>query len=210
MILARWTSMVRGEIPSSRPASLLEAPCAIWSSTSTSRAVSVSAPGKSRSVGERLVLRLRSRCTRTASRTSAITEFGVKGLLDEVVRAGLDRGDGHRDVALARDHDDWRRIMIGADRFEHIEPRAGGHVDIEQQAIGLDSLCDSEEFVPAPIAPDLKALHFEDGCEGVANSGVIIDYRNVERRLPVMTHPLPPRFKPDDVLLRNVPIKHWD
>ena len=46
MIRARCTSMVRGLIPSWRPASLLEAPATIWVSTSCSRRVNGSRPGK--------------------------------------------------------------------------------------------------------------------------------------------------------------------
>ena len=43
---ARWTSMVRGLMPSLRPASLFEAPATIWASTSCSRRLNGSRPGK--------------------------------------------------------------------------------------------------------------------------------------------------------------------
>ena len=46
MMLARWSSMVRGLMPRWRPASLLEAPLVNCSSTSRSRRVSGSRPGK--------------------------------------------------------------------------------------------------------------------------------------------------------------------
>ncbi len=71
----------------------------------------------------------------------ARNQHGVlEGLGDEVARATLQRGDLHRVVGGARQHDDRAADSIGlvAQGFEHREPVDLGHVDVEQHDMGLD------------------------------------------------------------------------
>src|SRR5581483_9925398 len=90
MMRARWISIVRGEMPSARPASLLDAPATICSRTSRSRARR-----------RRLRLLAHRRGDRLAH---ALYHFAAaERLLDEIEGAVLDRLDRHRDVAGAGD-----------------------------------------------------------------------------------------------------------
>src|SRR5712671_1952854 len=83
MMRARCTSIVRGLMPSSRPACLLDDPDAIWPSTSRPCFDGFAHP--------------RHHGT------------GIKRLLDEIKRAVLDRLHRHRNIANARDDEDRRR-----------------------------------------------------------------------------------------------------
>jgi hypothetical protein len=59
-------------------------------------------------------------------------------LLDEVERAVPDRIDRHGDVALPGDHEDRRRIVLGIELLEDLEPRAARNIDVENNAGGND------------------------------------------------------------------------
>ena len=73
----------------------------------------------------------------------------VERLLDHVSRAGLDRGYGRRNVGLARDTNDGRAIVRGADLAQDVEPGFSGETLIEDDASGISRVRDSEKILAA-------------------------------------------------------------
>src|SRR3979411_1648849 len=108
MMLARWSSIVRGLIPSWRPASLLDAPAVNCSSTSRSRRVSGSRSGKRSGAvtGAGVLLGLPAGIGLDRLVESCHDLAAAERLLDEIQRAALDGADRHRDIALPGDHED--------------------------------------------------------------------------------------------------------
>ena len=132
MMRARCTSIVRGLMPSSRPASLLEAPCAMRPRTSSSRAVRRSRPGKSWAssalVGGHVLP--------AADRVAHARHNGgrVERLFDEIERAVADRLDRRGNIAEAGNDEDRRRIVVRIDLFQQIDARATGQMHIDEHA----------------------------------------------------------------------------
>ena len=137
MILARWSSMVRGLIPRWRPASLLEAPAVNCSSTSRSRRVSGSRPGKcsGADIGSGAIgLPARIGLDRLVEPRHDV--IAAKRLLDEIQRAMLDRADSHGDIALPGDDEDRRRIVLAAQFLQDIQTGFAGNMHVQKNASG--------------------------------------------------------------------------
>jgi hypothetical protein len=105
------------------------------SSTSRSRRVSGSRPENAASQSAMArILRLPARVSLDRLIESRHDFAAAKRLLDEVQRAVLDGADRHGDIALPRDHEDRRRIILTMKLFENIETGLTGDMHIEQDA----------------------------------------------------------------------------
>ena len=130
--------MVRGLMPSVRPASLLEAPAVNCSSTSRSRRrqrLAAREMQRSRFGAIALLLPARIGADRLVHPRHDLA--AAERLLDEVERAVLDGADRDRDVALAGNHEDRRRIVLAVQFLQHIEARLARNVHVEQDAAGV-------------------------------------------------------------------------
>ena len=107
--------------------------------------------------------------------------IGLERLLDVVVGAALDGGDGGLDVAVAGD-DDHGQIGIGAlddgEHFEAVEP-AALQPDVENDELRPSLLDDAQRLVA--VARQARAVTFvlEDAGHELANVGLVVDDQDV-------------------------------
>ena len=187
MMRARCTSMVRGLIPSWRPASLLDAPRAIRSSTSRSRGVSCSSPEKAARMSSPELPRALAAARLDGVAHALHHRVRVEGLLDEVVGALPDGLHGHRDVALAGDHEHGRAVM-GAEFVQHLQAGAPGHVHVQHDDVRRARAGRGQERGAVREGLDLEALHFEDQPQCVPHRTVIVDDEDVLVHLARLSH----------------------
>ena len=127
--------MVRGLIPSWRPASLLEAPDGeLLQHLAFAPRQRLAAGEMQRRGSRRGVLRLPARIGADRLIEPGHDFAAAERLFDEIQRAVLDRADRHGDVALAGDHEDRRRIVLAVKFLQDIEAGFAGNVHVEQDA----------------------------------------------------------------------------
>jgi hypothetical protein len=87
---------------------------------------------------------------------------------------------------VVRQHDGHDPLVIGPERFEHLDAGAAGHVDIEHQHVGPRRLDGVPGLRRAP-----RGVHMLDTLEGreylhetVANHSRIINDQNLHRAPP--------------------------
>ena len=108
---------------------------------------------------------------------------GLEGLLDEIIGALLDRGDGRLDIPVAADDHDREIGMTLADdiqQFKTVEP-ASLEPDIEDDESGTARLYRGQRLVAVARAARIVAFIVQDARYQLANIGFIIDYQNIRR-----------------------------
>ena len=112
--------------------------------------------------------------------------FGVDRLLQEIERAGLDRLDGPRDVALAGDDDDFRFRIELLELAHELDPVDVGEHHIGDDRVGTPRL---EEFL-APSADqcssDVEARVLEQDLQPLGHRRFVVYRENT--LLPFNTH----------------------
>ncbi len=108
-------------------------------------------------------------------------------LFEEVVGAELGGADGGFDGAVAGDHDDFGSAgardgvagVIAADGGEDVEAVAVGEPDVEQDGLVVGVAEQLEGFGGGAGGGDGVVLFAEDGFEGLADVGFVVDDENV-------------------------------
>ena len=110
---------------------------------------------------------------------------GLERLLDEVVSAALDRGDGGFDVAVAGDHHDRQLGMLLLDIVEQLQPieLAALQPDIEKQEIGATRRDRVQRRVAIARGARLIAFILQDPRNQFADIRLVVDDENVRRHL---------------------------
>ena len=112
-------------------------------------------------------------------------------LFEEVVGAELGGADGGFDGAVAGDHDDFGGAGAGACETsprmcgEDVEAVAVGQPDVEQDGLVVGVAEELEGFGGGAGGGDGVVLFAEDGFEGFADVGFVVDDENVVHRAGV-------------------------
>ena len=151
------------------------------SSTSRSRRVSGSRPG------------ICSAAIREAEFSACLVEArhdlgAAERFFDEVERAVLDGADRHGDVALARDHEDRRRIVLAMKLSQDIETGLTGDMHIEQDAGWRPRSRNRQQSCAVGETDDLIAARRQDHRKRVANGRVVIDYKDLPAGEGLFSH----------------------
>jgi hypothetical protein len=99
----------------------------------------------------------------------------LEGLLDEVHRALLHRGDGHRHVAVAGDEHDGQRALALEQAVLQFEAAHAVHADVGDQAGHLARVEARQERLGRVEALDAVVLAFQQPLQGVTHGLVVID-----------------------------------
>ena len=114
--------------------------------------------------------------------------IGLERLLDVVVGAALDGGDGGLDVAVAGDDHDGQ-IGIGAlDDGEHLEPvePAALQPDVEDDELRPALLDDAKRLVAVARQARAVAFVLEDAGHELADVGLVVDDQDVSCHLSLL------------------------
>ena len=109
-------------------------------------------------------------------------------LFDEVQRAALDGADRHGDVALARDHEDRRRIVLAVQLLQNVEAGFAGDMHVEQDAGRRPGSRNRQQRGAVGKADDLIAARRQNHRKRVANGGIVIDYENLPAGRGFLSH----------------------
>ena len=101
--------------------------------------------------------------------------FVVPRLLDEVFSASSDRVHHVADRAEGGDHDDGQVGVHGRDTRQQVDAGLAGQREVEQQQVKLVVRQDVEAFGAILCERDGEALEREEGVEGLADAGLVID-----------------------------------
>src|SRR5271154_960916 len=101
----------------------------------------------------------------------------------ELDRAALHRPDGHRDVAIPGDEDDWEVDVRGGELSLEVEAASPGQSYIEHQAGRSVRPSGLEEFIYRSEQLRLQPDGSEQAADRLPDCGVIIDYDNGWHRL---------------------------
>ena len=189
MILARWSSMVRGLMPRLRPASLLDAPAVNCSSTSRSRRVSGSRPGEM----QRFDLRSGTRRLPAHIGVDRLVQprdqlAAAERLFDEIERAALDRADRHGDVALSGNHEDRRRIILAVKFLQDVETGFAGNVHVEQDGGRCPASRNRQKCCAVGETDHLIAAGRQHHGKRVADGGIVVHDKNLAPRVGFIGH----------------------
>ena len=115
-----------------------------------------------------------------------------EGLFEEVVGSELGGADGGLDGAVAGDHDDlgrgWARgVAVGvelvfANMREQLEAVAVGEPDVEEDGVEVGVAEEGAGFGDGAGGGDGVVLFAEDGFEGLADVGLVVDDEDVIHR----------------------------
>jgi len=179
MMRARCTSIVRGLIPSCRPASLLEAPPHdLGEHVLLARGQRLAAGEvEGLSLGSLLALLASIGCDRFAHARHHLV--AAKRLLDEIERAVPDGINRHRDVALAGHHEGRHRVVAGVEFLEDIEPRLARNVDIKDDACGTACARRRQHRGAVSETHDLVAFLGKHDRQGLADRRIVVDNKNL-------------------------------
>ena len=107
----------------------------------------------------------------------------LERLFDEIVCALLDRGDRGFDVAVARNHHDWKVGMLLLDAVKQLQPveLAALQPDVEKDEV-RPARCDRVQRVIA-VARSARgvALVLQDARNQIADVGLVVDDQNFRR-----------------------------
>ena len=111
-------------------------------------------------------------------------------LFEEVVGAELGGADGGFDGAVAGDHDDFGSTgagcgvarLVAADGGEDIQTVAVGEPDVEEDGLVVGVAEEFKGFGGGAGGRDGVVLFAEDGFEGLADVGFVVDDENVVHR----------------------------
>jgi hypothetical protein len=101
--------------------------------------------------------------------------FVVPGLLDEVGGSGADGVDDVVDRAVGGDHDDGQVGDEGLDAGQEIDAAFAGEGEVEEQEVVGVAGEEVEAGVAVGGEVDAEALEHEEGFEGFADAGFVVD-----------------------------------
>jgi Membrane-associated sensor, integral membrane domain len=107
-------------------------------------------------------------------------DAAAERLLDEIKRAMTDRIDRHRNVALRGHDEDRRRVVVGIELLEDIEPGPPGDVNVENDAGRRLPSRRGEQRRAIGKAGDTMTRGREDRGQGLSHRLIIIDDEDLQ------------------------------
>ncbi|MBA7465416.1 hypothetical protein ES707_00578 [subsurface metagenome] len=108
--------------------------------------------------------------------------------LDEIERAVLDRAHRHRNIALARDHEDRRRIILAVKFLEDVESGLSGDMHIEQDARRRSGTRDREQRCAVGKTDHFIAARRQHHRQCIANGGIVVDHEYLATGTSIFRH----------------------
>ena len=99
----------------------------------------------------------------------------LERLAHVVVRAGLHGLEGEIDVPVRAHHDDRRRVLLGLEGREQIEPAHPRHAHVGQDDVRPEDIHQRQRGLPAVRDLHLVAVLLEEGAEDQSNVLFVVD-----------------------------------
>ena len=122
--------------------------------------------------------------------------IGLEGLLDEIVGALLDRGDGRFDRAMTADHDDGQFGMLALQHIEHLDAveAASLQPDVEHDQLRPAHAHGLQRTVAVARDACIEPFVTQNACDQIADILLVVDDENFRRhQQSVLTHATPTR-----------------